>query len=32
MKFKQDMPEIFDSIEYDTNFPQEKYAKLSIYE
>ncbi len=32
LKFKQDMPEIFDSIEYDTNFPQEKYAQLSIYE
>lgn len=32
LKFKQDMPEIFDNIEYDTNFPQEKYAQLSIYE
>lgn len=32
LKFKQDMPEIFDSIEYDTNFPQDKYAQLSIYE
>ena len=30
LKFKQDMPEIFDDIEYDTDFPQEKYAQLSI--
>lgn len=30
LKFKQDMPEIFDDIEYDTVFPQEKYAQLSI--
>lgn len=28
--FKQEMPELFDNIEYDTNFPKEKYAKLVI--
>ena len=28
--FKQEMPELFDKIEYDTNFPKEKYAKLVI--
>lgn len=32
LKFKKDMPEIFDSIEYDKNFPEDKYAKLSIME
>lgn len=32
LKFKQDMPELFDAIEYDTDFPQEKYAQLSIME
>lgn len=30
LKFKDDMPELFDSIEYDTDFPREKYAKLEI--
>ena len=28
LKFKEDMPEIFGSVEYDTDFPQEKYAKV----
>ena len=28
LKFKEDMPEIFESVEYDTEFPKEKYAKL----
>ena len=28
LKFKVDMPELFDSIEYDTNFDQSKYAKV----
>lgn len=30
LKFKSDMPELFDSIEYDTDFPVEKYAELKI--
>ena len=28
--FKQEMPELFEKIEYDTNFPKDKYAKLVI--
>ena len=28
LKFKQDMPEIFESVEYDEDFPKEKYAPL----
>ena len=28
LKFKEDMPEIFGDVEYDTEFPKEKYAKL----
>ena len=28
LKFKKDMPEIFDSVEYDTDFPKDKYAKI----
>ena len=28
--FKKEMPEIFDSIEYDETFPKEKFAKLII--
>lgn len=32
LKFKKDMPELFDSIEYDTDFPVEKYAELKIME
>lgn len=27
--FKKEMPELFDSIEYDTDFPKNKYAELS---
>jgi len=30
LKFKEDMPEIFDSVEYDEEFPKEKYAKLYL--
>ena len=30
LKFKEDMPELFSAIDYDTDFPQEKYAKLSV--
>lgn len=30
LKFKKEMPELFEAIEYDTDFPQEKYAKLTI--
>ena len=26
------MPEIFEEVEYDTEFPQEKYAKLTQIE
>lgn len=29
LKFKEEMPELFDTIEYDIDFPQEKYAKLT---
>ena len=32
LKFKEDMPEIFNSIEYDKDFPEEKYATISIME
>ena len=28
LKFKEDMPEIFDAVGYDEEFPKEKYAKL----
>ena len=28
--FKKEMPELFDGIEYDTDFPVEKYAELTI--
>lgn len=28
LKFKQDMPEIFEKVEYDEEFPKEKYAKV----
>lgn len=28
LKFKEDMPEIFGNVEYDEDFPKEKYAKL----
>lgn len=30
--FKQEMPELFDNIDYDTEFPKEKYAKLTVME
>ena len=30
LKFKEDMPELFSAIDYDIDFPKEKYAKLSI--
>lgn len=30
LKFKEDMPELFDAIDYDIDFPKEKYAKLSV--
>lgn len=30
LKFKEDMPEIFDSIEYNRDFDKSKYAKLTI--
>lgn len=32
LKFKEDMPELFAEVEYDTDFPKEKYAKISKYE
>lgn len=32
LKFKKDMPELFSDIEYDTEFPKEKYAKLEVVE
>lgn len=28
LKFKKDMPELFDSVPYDESFPKEKYAEL----
>ncbi len=28
LKFKEEMPELFDKIEYDEEFPKEKYAKI----
>jgi len=28
LKFKEDMPEIYETVEYDEDFPKEKYAKL----
>lgn len=30
LKFKEDMPEIFNKVEYDTTFPTEQFAKLTI--
>ena len=32
LRFKKDMPELFSDIEYDTEFPKEKYAKLEVIE
>ena len=30
LKFKKEMPEIFENIEYDEELPKEKYAKISV--
>ena len=30
LKFKAEMPELFEGIEYDTDFPKEKYAQLTV--
>lgn len=30
LKFKEDMPEIFDTVEYNTEFPKEKYAEVKV--
>lgn len=30
LKFKEDMPDIFESIDYNTNFDSNKYAKLEV--
>lgn len=32
LKFKEDMPELFENVEYDTEFPKEKYAELKIFD
>lgn len=32
LKFKEDMPELFADIEYNTEFPKEKYAELKVME
>lgn len=32
LKFKEDMPELFASIEYDEDFPEDKYATISVME
>ena len=32
LKFKIDMPELFEDVPYNEEFPQEKYAKLTIIE
>lgn len=32
LKFKKDMPELFEDIEYDTEFPKEWYAEISDME
>lgn len=32
MKFKEDMPELFDDISYDEDFPKDKYSKLLTLE
>ena len=32
LKFKEDMPELFEDIEYDTEFPKELYAEISCME
>lgn len=30
LKFKKDMPELFENVEYDEEFPKEKYAGLQV--
>ena len=30
LKFKEEMPEIFKDVQYDTDFPVDKYAKLTV--
>ena len=32
LKFKKDMPELFENVEYDEEFPKEKYAGLQVEE
>jgi len=32
LKFKADMPELFNDVEYNTEFPEDKYAELRIME
>lgn len=32
LKFKEEMPEIFDSVEYNQDFPKELYAELKVME
>ena len=32
LKFKKDMPELFENVEYDEEFPKEKYAVLQVEE
>lgn len=32
LKFKQDMPELFEDIEYDTDFPEKWYAEVTTIE
>ena len=32
LKFKKDMPELFENVEYDEEFPKEKYARLQVEE
>jgi thymidylate synthase (FAD) len=32
LKLKEDMPELFEDVEYDNEFPKEKYAKLEWFE
>lgn len=32
LKFKEDMPEIFGKVEYNTEFPENKYAQLKVME
>ena len=32
LKFKEDMPEIFEDVPYDENFPKEKYAEIKSFD